>query len=104
MLGSYAGTEDAVRETMVRAWRSVERFEGRSPLRSWVYRIATDVCLGALAAGRRRALSMDFSVSAPSATPSSCSRSSVCPHASTWTPAPPAPPPARPDPPSEGPE
>ncbi|MFH8800486.1 sigma-70 family RNA polymerase sigma factor [Streptomyces sp. NPDC017936] len=69
MLGSYAEAEDAVQEAMVRAWRSVERFEGRSSLRSWVYRIATHVCLDALAAGRRRALPMDLTGPSPGATP-----------------------------------
>ncbi|WP_217210632.1 sigma-70 family RNA polymerase sigma factor [Streptomyces sp. AC550_RSS872] len=67
MLGSYAEAEDAVQETMVRAWRNVEGFEGRSSLRSWVYRIATNVCLDALAAGRRRALPMDLSEPSPGA-------------------------------------
>ncbi|QES49288.1 RNA polymerase subunit sigma-70 [Streptomyces venezuelae] len=61
MLGSYAEAEDAVQGTMVRAWRNVEQFEGRSSLRSWVYRIATHVCLDAVAAGRRRALPMHLS-------------------------------------------
>ncbi|MFF4368239.1 sigma-70 family RNA polymerase sigma factor [Streptomyces sp. NPDC001594] len=69
MLGSYAEAEDAVQEALVRAWRNAERFEGRSSVRSWVYRIATHVCLDALAAGKRRALPMDLSGPADGATP-----------------------------------
>ncbi|MGD1217117.1 sigma-70 family RNA polymerase sigma factor [Streptomyces krungchingensis] len=69
MLGVYAEAEDAVQETLVRAWRGIERFEGRSLLRSWVYRIATNVCLDALASGNRRALPMDLAGPADGATP-----------------------------------
>src|SRR5436305_11076303 len=60
MLGSAADAEDAVQETMIRAWRSLEKFEGRSALRSWVYRIATNVCFDALNSAKKRARPMDL--------------------------------------------
>lgn len=60
MLGSSFDAEDAVQDTYIRAWRSYEKFEGRSSLRSWLYRIATNVCLDLLNAGNKRARPMDL--------------------------------------------
>src|SRR2546430_16706285 len=60
MLGSAFEAEDAVQETMLRAWRSLDRFEGRSALKSWLYRIATNVCFDQLSGREKRARPMDL--------------------------------------------
>src|SRR5215468_9713765 len=66
MLGSYADAEDALQETLLRAWRGLPRFEGRSSLRSWLYRIATNACLRAIERRPKRVLPIDY---APAADP-----------------------------------
>src|ERR671919_50605 len=66
MLGSAFEAEDAVQETLIRAWRGIEGFEGRSALRSWLYRIATNVCLAMLKGKQRRARPIHLS---PAGTP-----------------------------------
>src|ERR671926_231521 len=60
MLGSGFEAEDAVQETMVRAWKNSDSFEGRSSVRSWLYRIATNVCLDMLRGRQRRARPMEL--------------------------------------------
>src|SRR5688572_24383914 len=60
MLGSGFEADDAVQETMVRAWKGIDGFEGRSAARSWLYRIATNVCLDMLRSRQRRAVAMDM--------------------------------------------
>lgn len=60
MLGSIQDAEDAVQNAMLRAWRAQDRFDGRSSLRTWIYRILTNVCLDEIAARKRRALPIDL--------------------------------------------
>jgi len=55
MLGSVVDADDAAQETLIRAWRGLEKFDGRSQLRTWLYRIATNVCLDELQSRKRRA-------------------------------------------------
>jgi len=60
MLGSVHDAEDALQETLLRAWRSLARFEGRSSLRSWLYTVATNVCLRAIERRPKRVLPIDY--------------------------------------------
>src|SRR5213078_3205574 len=65
MLGSGFEADDAVQETMIRAWKTADGFEGRSSVRSWLYRIATNVCLDMLRGRQRRARPMELRPSSP---------------------------------------
>jgi len=60
MLGSPFDADDAVQDTLLRAWQAWDRFEGRASVRSWLYRIATNVCLDRLRGKERRAMPMDL--------------------------------------------
>src|SRR5271165_819837 len=65
MLGSGFAAEDAVQETLLRAWRNSDRFEGRSSVRSWLYRIATNVCIDMHRQVQRRARPMEMGPASP---------------------------------------
>src|SRR5438874_10297407 len=60
MLGSVHDAEDALQDALLRAWRGMSRFEGRSSLRSWLYRIATNTCLDVIARRPKRVLPIDY--------------------------------------------
>jgi RNA polymerase sigma-70 factor, ECF subfamily len=59
-LGSVHDADDALQETLLRAWRGLSGFQGRSGLRSWLYRIATNVCLAQIARRPKRVLPIDY--------------------------------------------
>jgi len=70
MLGSVVDADDAAQETMIRAWKSLDQFDGRAALRTWLYRIATNVCLDELANRSRRERPMGEGPPAASGSPS----------------------------------
>ncbi len=80
MLGSGAEAEDAVQETMIRAWRAADHFEGRSSVRSWLFRIASNVCIDMSRSPQRRARPMDLG---PARTPDPVHLSDLLPE-NTW--------------------
>ena len=75
LLGSFDEAEDMVQETMMRAWRGREGFEGKSLFRTWLYKIATNVCLNALERAPARVLPQDVAPAVTAATPASEARS-----------------------------
>jgi RNA polymerase sigma-70 factor, ECF subfamily len=79
MLGSVHDAEDAQQETLLRAWRGLARFQGRSSLRSWLYTVATNVCLSAIERRPKRVLPVDYGPAAsdPHADPGTPSTESV---------------------------
>ena len=77
MLGSYTEAEEAVQEAMLRAWRGLSGFEGRAPLRHWLYRIATTTCLGMIASGTAPITTTDVAWLSPTRT--ACSTGSSMP-------------------------
>ena len=83
MLGSGSEAEDAVQETMLRAWQAADRFEGRSSLRTWLYRIATNVCTDMGRSPQRRARPMDLG---PARTPDPIHLTDVLPDGRWITP------------------
>ncbi len=85
MLGSGSEAEDAVQETMLRAWQAADRFEGRSSVRTWLYRIATNVCTDMGRSPQRRARPIDLG---PSRSPDPVHLSDVLPETSWITPIP----------------
>jgi RNA polymerase sigma-70 factor (ECF subfamily) len=83
MLGAGAEAEDAVQETMLRAWQAADRFEGRSSVRTWLYRIATNVCIDMGRSPQRRARPVDLG---PARTPDAAHLSDVLPEHAWITP------------------
>jgi RNA polymerase sigma-70 factor, ECF subfamily len=79
ILGSAFEADDAVQETMVRAWRSYHRFEGRSTLASWLHRIATNVCFDMLKSRQRRPRPMDPTAEAAGSLPATVASGSTDP-------------------------
>ncbi len=77
MLGSLHDAEDATQETLLRGWRSIDTFEGRSSPRTWLMRIATNVCIDSAGRSGARAVPMDLSAPSPRAVPDGRPRTDV---------------------------